>query len=129
MVAAVLTLLWQDVPGVTELSRLLETEGFLWCERTKVSQQALSQRFLTFPAILFERIFTELLPTLQQRWSKRSSRPLPESVQFTLAKFDQIWIADGSTLEALFRKLKSLEEVTPGQLGGKIGITFSFGRR
>lgn len=76
MVAAVLTLLWRDVPGVTELGRLLETEGFLWCERTKVSQQALSQRFLTFPAVLFERIFTEILPTLQQRWSSRFSRPL-----------------------------------------------------
>ena len=46
MVAAVLTLLWRDVPGVTELARLLKTEGFLWCPRTKVSQQALSQRFL-----------------------------------------------------------------------------------
>jgi hypothetical protein len=34
MVAAVLTLLWRDVPGVTELGRLLETEGFLWCGRS-----------------------------------------------------------------------------------------------
>ena len=33
MVAAVLTLLWRDVPEVTELARLLETEGFLWCKR------------------------------------------------------------------------------------------------
>jgi hypothetical protein len=46
MVAAVLTfltfltLLWRDVPGVTELTRLLKEEGFLWCPRTKVSQQA-----------------------------------------------------------------------------------------
>ncbi|MFB2879625.1 hypothetical protein [Floridanema aerugineum] len=24
--------------------------------------------------------------------------------------FDKIWVADGSTLEALFRKLKSLED-------------------
>ncbi len=47
MVAAVLTLLWRYVPGVTELTRLLEKEGFLWCNPTKVSQQALSQRFLT----------------------------------------------------------------------------------
>ncbi|MBE9043626.1 hypothetical protein IQ255_04250 [Pleurocapsales cyanobacterium LEGE 10410] len=29
MIAAVLTLLWRDVPGVSELNRLLETEGFL----------------------------------------------------------------------------------------------------
>ena len=30
MVAAVLTLLWRDVPGVTELTRLLEKEGFIY---------------------------------------------------------------------------------------------------
>ena len=48
MVAAVLTLLWRDVPGVTELGRLLETEGFLWCNPTKVSQQALSQKIFDF---------------------------------------------------------------------------------
>ncbi len=75
MVAAVLTLLWRDVPGVTELGRLLETEGFLWCKRTKVSQQALSQRFLTFPAILFESIFTELFaqPESQMVGSSQST--------------------------------------------------------
>jgi hypothetical protein len=122
MVAAVLTLLWRDVPGVTELTRLLKTEGFLWCARTKVSQQALSQRFLTFPAILFQRIFQELLPNLKVRWEARQHRPLPESVQFTLSRFEKIWIADGSTLEALFRKLKSLEEVKQGLLAGKIGV-------
>ncbi len=44
MVAAVLTLLWRDVPGVTELGRLLETEGFLWCKRTKVSRTALYRK-------------------------------------------------------------------------------------
>ena len=50
MVAAVLTLLWRDVAGVTELMRLLAREGFLGCSPTQVTQQALSQRFLTFPA-------------------------------------------------------------------------------
>ena len=57
MVAAVLTLLWGEVPGVTELTRLLNREGFLWCEPPKVKQQALSQIFLTFSAVLFELIF------------------------------------------------------------------------
>jgi hypothetical protein len=121
MVAAVLTLLWRDVPGVSELTRLLETEGFLWCGKIKVSQQALSQRFLTFPAILFERIFLELLFNLNLRWSERKNRPLPASVRFTLSRFDNIWCADGSTLEALFRKLKSLEDIKPGELAGKMG--------
>jgi hypothetical protein len=125
MVAAVLTLLWRDVPGVTELARLLEKEGFLWCPRTKVSQQALSQRFLTFPAILFERIFKEILPNLKTRWLSRQNRPIPESVQFCLSKFEKILIADGSTLEALFRKLKSLEDVKQGLLAGKMGVVMN----
>ncbi len=31
MVAAVLTMLWRDVAGVRELTRMLAREGFLWC--------------------------------------------------------------------------------------------------
>ena len=101
MVAAVLTLLWRDVAGVTELTRILAREGFLWCLPTQVSQQAVSQRFLTFPASLFERVFKELLPELKKAWHSRKRRPLPESVQFTLSKFEKIWVIDSSTLEAL----------------------------
>ena len=122
MVAAVLTLLWRDVAGVTELTRMLAREGFLWCNRVKVSQQALSQRFLSFPAFLFEGVFKEILPQLKEKWLWRKGRPLPESIQFALTKFERIWIADGSSLEALFRKLKSLEDVPKGQLAGKMGI-------
>ena len=77
---------------------------------------------MTFPAILFERIFQEILPNLKLRWKARQNRPLPESVQFTRSQFEKIWIADGSTLEALFRKLKSLESVKEGLLAGKIGV-------
>ena len=122
MVAAVLTMLWRDVAGVRELTRILAREGFLWCNPLKVSQQALSNRFLTFPAELFERVFSEILPLLRLKWHERNRRPLPESVQFTLTRVEKIWIADGSTLEALFKKLKSLEDVPKGQLAGKIGV-------
>jgi hypothetical protein len=94
MVAAVLTLLWRDVAGVTELTRLLAREGFLWCNPTQVSQQAISSRFLTFPAELLERVFKDLVPHLRSSWQKRKHRPLPESVQFTLSKFENIWIND-----------------------------------
>ena len=120
MVAAVLTLLWRQVPGVQELTRLLAREDLLWCRATKVAQQSLSERFLVFPAELFERVFQDLLPRLQLNWQQRVKRPLPDSVKFTLLNFERIWIADGSTLEALFRKLKSLEDFKPGQLAGKI---------
>jgi hypothetical protein len=121
MVAAVLTLLWRDVAGVRELTRMLAREVFLWCSPKTVSQQAISQRFLTFPACLFEKIFKDLLPHLKAAWHTRTSRPIPESVQFTLSKFERIWIVDCSTLEALFRKLGSLEDVPRGQLAGKMG--------
>ena len=120
MVAAVLTLLWRDVAGVTELTRMLAREGFLWCRPTTVTQQAMSQRFLSFPAILFEGVFKNLLPSLRTAWYKRNQRPLPESIQFALTKFSRIWIIDSSTLEALFCKLKSLEDIPRGQLAGKM---------
>ena len=95
---AVLTLLWRDVAGVTELTRMLAREGFLWCEPKQVSQQALSQRFLTFPAEIFESIFKGLLPEFTQKWYSRNQRPLPESIQFARTKFARIWAGDGSNL-------------------------------
>ena len=85
------------------MTRLLARDGFLWCNPTKVSQQAVSQRFLTFPNELFEKVFKDLLPSLRAAWHSRNKRPLPESLQFTLLKFEKIWIIDESTLEALFR--------------------------
>jgi hypothetical protein len=121
MVAAVLTMLWRQVPSVHELTRMLAREDLLGCQAVKVSQQALSQRFLSFPAILFEAVLKELLPQLRQRWQERHSRPLPESIIYARQHFEQIWVADGSTLEALFRKLKVLADVPVGQLAGKIG--------
>lgn len=121
MVAVVLTILWRQVPSVRELTRMLAREDLLWCQALKVSQQALSQRFLAFPAELFERILKELLPDLKERWHQRQGRPLPESLAYVRQHFDQIWAADGSTLEALFRKLKVLEDVPVGQLAGKMG--------
>ena len=38
MMAAVLTLLWPDLAGARELTRMLARDGFLWCNPTKVSQ-------------------------------------------------------------------------------------------
>jgi hypothetical protein len=56
-----------------------------------------------------------------------SNRSLNEDVPYCYGipsgarqHFEQIWVADGSTLSALFRKLDSLENVPVGQLAGKI---------
>ncbi len=70
---------------------------------------------------MFEKIFKDLLPSLKASWYTRNSRPIPESIQFTLLKFEKIWIVDCSILEALFRKLDSLEDAPKGQLAGKMG--------
>lgn len=120
MVALVLTLLWRQVPSVHELTRLLAREDLLWCKAVEVRQQSLSERFLVFPAELFERVLKALLPTLVERWHERQQRPLPPAVQMAREHFSAIWIVDGSTLEALFRKLKALEDAPVGQLAGKM---------
>lgn len=119
MVAAVLTLLWRQVPSVNELSRMLARENLLWCKAVEVSQQALSKRFLEFPSVLFERVFLDLLPQLQLRWQQRKKRPLPVSVTWAKQRFEHLWVVDGSSLEALFRHLKSLQD-QPVSLAGKI---------
>jgi hypothetical protein len=119
MVAVVLTLLWRQVPSVCELTRMLAREKFLWAPQVEVSQPALSKRFLLFPYEIFRRVLLDLVPRLRERALKRK-RPLPKSIEHAQQHFDHIWAVDGSTLEALFRKLKALKDVPVGQLAGKI---------
>lgn len=119
MVAAVVSLLWYRVPSVVELTRLLNRQDLLWCKAVSVSRQAVSERFLSFPYQLFEAVFHSLLPELTARSDQRS-RPLPPSVAYAKHHFEHIWAIDGSVLEALFRKLKSLQTLPTGQLAGKI---------
>ena len=69
---------------------------------------------------MFEKVLTDLLVTLNQRWHQRTKRPLPLSVTYASQHFERLWLVDASTLEALFRKLKSLESSTLGKLGGRI---------
>ncbi len=128
MVAAVLMMLWRQVPSVCELVKILAREDLLWTPPVRVSQQALSKRFLTFPAELFQRVLMELLPTLQERWAARQ-RPLPESVTYALKSFSHIFAVDGSTLEALFRKLKALQDTPVGALAGKICTVINLATR
>lgn len=120
MLAAVLTLVWRQVPSTRELNRMLARENLLWAKVTQVSQQALSQRLLTFPESIFEKVLTELLVPLNQRWQARQKRTRALSVIHARQHFARFWIVDASTLEALFRKLKSLETSSLGQLGGRI---------
>jgi Transposase DDE domain len=129
MVAAVLTILWRQVPSVRELTRLLNREELLWCQAVKVSQPSLSERLLVFPAELFERVYKALLPHLIERWGQRQKRPVPAAIQVAQRHFAQVWAADGSTLEALFRKLGALRERPTGELAGKMCLVIDVVRQ
>ena len=67
MMAFVLELIWRQISGVCELTRIVQEETVLWVLPVKVSQQALSERLTTMPAELFERVLTNLLPVNQKR--------------------------------------------------------------
>ena len=119
MVALVLTLIWRRVAGVCTLQRMLARERLLWAQPTPVSQPALSDRFLEFPAELFERILYRVVEQLPARAQARS-RPLPLRLQPIAARFAACYAVDGTTLEALFRKLQALHEAPEAPLGGHL---------
>jgi hypothetical protein len=119
MVAVVLAMIWRQVPSVSELCRVLAREGLLWTPARAVSQQALSLRLRCLPAALFAGVLAELLPHLSERAAARA-RPLPPEVARALERFAGVWAVDGTTLEALFKKVGLLREVEGTALGGKL---------
>src|SRR5262245_24151590 len=106
MVALVLALIWRRIPGVCTLQRMLGRERILWAQPTSVSQPSLSERFLTFPSELFERVLMRVVACLPARQAART-RPLPLLFASLQARFAACYALDGTTLEALFRKLQS----------------------
>ena len=119
MVALVLSMIWRQIGSVGTLVRLLHDEGFLWTAPLQVSQQALSLRWRVFPAALFERVLDDLLPQLQARWHARQ-RPLPPEVAWAQAHYARVQAVDGSTLDALLRKVGLLREEETHPLAGRI---------
>lgn len=109
----------QQVGAVSTLLRQLTERGVLWTGRVQVSQQALSQRLRVFPAVLFEQVLLSLLPPLQARWQDRS-RPLPPELAWAQTRFSAVLAADGSTLDALMRKVGLLRERADTPLAGRM---------
>jgi hypothetical protein len=104
MVALVLSMIWRQIGSVCTLTRLLHDEGFLWTGPVPVSQQTLSHRLRVFPAELFARVLNDLLPLMQARWAARQ-RPLPPELALAQAHYSAVLGVDGSTLDALLRKV------------------------
>jgi hypothetical protein len=128
MVALVLSLIWRQIGGVCELVRLARSEHLLWLPPFHVTQQALSERLSTFPAELFLRILTAVLPLMQQRWSARQ-RPRPPEIAWAQARYPQVWVVDGSTLDALIRKVGLLREALVHPLAGRMMALLELGSR
>jgi hypothetical protein len=122
MVAVVLSILWRQLgSGGTEVSKLLRTEGLLWVPKLHVTQQAISERLRTFPPILFLNTLLHILPVARTRWSMRH-RPLPPVLAWANERYTAVLAADGSTLDALLRKVGLLRGQKRHPLAGKMMV-------
>lgn len=119
MMAFLLSLIWRQIGGVCELARLVQTEAMLWAEPVKVSQQALSLRLSNLPSVLFEEILADVLPVLQEQWQERE-RPLLPELAWAQTHYTRVVSVDGSTLDALIRKMGLLKDLPEHPLAGKM---------
>ncbi len=119
MVALVLSMIWRQIGSVATLLRMLNTEGFLWTSPVQVSEQALSQRLRVFPAELFRGVLEAVLPPMQARWQDRQ-RPVPPELAWARARYPHVLTVDGSTLDALLRKVGLLRARPEQPLAGRM---------
>lgn len=124
MMAFVLSLIWRQIGSVSEAVRELNRRGMLWSGPIKVTQQAVSQRLSSFPAQLFYQVLMDLLPPMQQRWQERK-RPKSKALTWALEHFPDVWVVDGSTLDALMRKVGLLREGEKSPLAGRMAALVS----
>ncbi len=126
MVAFVLSLLWRHIGSVREAVRVLHQEGMLWTAPVLVTQQAMQQRLMTLPPVLFERILGDILPALQTRWRERT-RPLNPAIAHALTHFSAVLAIDGSTLDALSRQGGLSAQRTGKALAGRMAALLDIG--
>ena len=120
MVAIVVSMIWRQIgSGGTEAARLLVLEGLLWVSHIVVSQQAVSERLRVFPSELFLNILIHILPKLHERWAARE-RPLPQVLAWAQEQYTAVLAADGSSLDALVRKVGLLRDSETSPLAGKM---------
>ena len=117
MAAIVLSLVYRQVQHLTDVLRMLEVEGLLWVEQTKVSKQALSERFNSLPSSLFASLFEQLIERFA---NKNKTKQLASKWTSVAHKFNAVWIADASTLESIKKHLGQLREKTSKLLAGKM---------
>src|SRR3990172_5736860 len=119
MVAFVLEMIWRQIGSVSALTRLVQKEAILWEQPKKVSQQALSQRLTNLPSELFLRVLLDILPVMRERWMERE-RPLSPELVWAAERYRAVLAVDGSTLDALIRKIGLLQDLPENPLAGRM---------
>src|SRR4051812_35476206 len=104
MMAFVLALIWRHLGSVAEAVRSRSLHGLLWADPTPISTSAVEQRLRCLPASLFAAVWHDVLPQFHARWQARS-RPLPPILTWAEAEFSAVLAFDGSTLDAVLRKV------------------------
>ena len=128
MVAFVLEMIWRQIGGVCEMTRVIQTAAVLWASPKKVNQQAVSERLTSLPAQIFLNILQSILPLMQQRWAERK-RPLPPEIAWAQAHYSETQLVDGSTLDALIRKIGLLKDQPQNPLAGRITALLNLSSR
>jgi Transposase DDE domain len=119
MLGIVLSLIWRQLGSVCMLARVIERSMVLWVTPRKVTQQAINQRLRSMPAEAFEQVLIDILPPMIERWKERT-RPVPETLAWAAKRYARVLICDGSTLDALIRKIGLLKDYEQHPLAGRM---------
>lgn len=126
MMAIVLSLVYRRIPGLSELVRVLQSEGLLWVGVVPVSKQALSKRLSSLPAQLFASVFEQVMQRIR---AKNLLTPVTAEWAGISENFAAVWIADGSTLEELRHHLKVLRDKGTVLAGKMMMLVEAFNHR
>jgi Transposase DDE domain len=114
----VLSLVYRQINGLSEVVRVLAQTGLFWLKPLSVSKQALSKRLQVVPVQRFAQLWEQVLLRMP---AGCDARIVPTAWRSLQAKFSVVAMADGSALEALVKKVERLRSVQ-FPLGGKMMV-------
>ena len=113
MVAIVLAMLWRQIPGVCTLQRMLAAERILWAQPTKVEPAGAQRALVDFSRRVVRGGVAGRVGTLPRAARRPGPGPSPPRLARVLStRFAGCYALDGTTLEALFRKLQALQDIS-----------------
>ena len=75
----------------------------------------LSQRLTSLPSEMFLKVLMDILPDMRERWMNRK-RPLSAELAWAAERYSAVQAVDGSTLDALIRKMGLLQDLPENPL-------------